>query len=76
MIKLRVSSRFTGLEQETAKWPCWCMAVPKSFVVSLVFKSLCGVANADDVYAHTTAAPERTHVSVGEWPLHATVINL
>jgi hypothetical protein len=31
---------------------CWCMAVPTSFVVLLVFKSLCGVANADDIFAH------------------------
>ena len=29
---------------------CWCMAVPKSFVVFLVFKSLCGVANTDDIF--------------------------
>jgi hypothetical protein len=29
---------------------CWCMAVPKSFVALLVFKSLCGGANTDDIF--------------------------
>jgi hypothetical protein len=29
---------------------CWCMDVPKSFVALLVFKSICGVANTDDIF--------------------------
>jgi hypothetical protein len=29
---------------------CWCMAVPKSFGVLLVLKSLCGVANANGIF--------------------------
>jgi hypothetical protein len=33
---------------------CWCVAVPKSFAALLVFKSLCGVANADDVFTGRT----------------------
>jgi hypothetical protein len=31
---------------------CWCMAVPKSFVALLVFKSLCGVANTNYIFTH------------------------
>jgi hypothetical protein len=29
---------------------CWCMAVAKPFAVLLVFKSLCGVVNTDDIF--------------------------